>query len=66
MRLSTLFFSLAALFVAVSATPGFSVNNRGELVSRQDCCEDPPGCGCPDVSQFLSTTSFCYLPTNIL
>ncbi|KAJ7702094.1 hypothetical protein B0H16DRAFT_1640064 [Mycena metata] len=50
MRLSTLFFSLAALFVAVSATPGFSVNNRGELVSRQDCCEDPPGCGCPDVS----------------
>ncbi|KAJ7606937.1 hypothetical protein DFH06DRAFT_1347712 [Mycena polygramma] len=40
--------SLAVLFVAVSATPGYSTNKRGELVSRQDCCEDPPGCGCPD------------------
>ncbi|KAJ6485415.1 hypothetical protein C8R47DRAFT_1130122 [Mycena vitilis] len=48
MRLSTIFFSLAALFVAVGATPGYSVNKRGDLVSRQDCCEDPPGCGCPD------------------
>ncbi|KAK7013954.1 hypothetical protein R3P38DRAFT_3004280, partial [Favolaschia claudopus] len=48
MRLSTIFFSLAALFVAVNATPGYTVNKRGELVSRQDCCEDPPGCGCPD------------------
>ncbi|KAF8181174.1 hypothetical protein K438DRAFT_1841346 [Mycena galopus ATCC 62051] len=47
MRLSTMLFSLAVLFVAVGATPGYSVNKRGELVSRQDCCEDPPGCGCP-------------------
>ncbi|KAJ7029422.1 hypothetical protein C8F04DRAFT_1237015 [Mycena alexandri] len=54
MRLSTIFFSLAAFFVAVSATSGFSVNNRGELVSRQDCCEDPPGCGCPDTSNDLA------------
>ncbi|KAJ7045317.1 hypothetical protein C8F04DRAFT_1228312 [Mycena alexandri] len=53
MRLSTIFFSLAALFVAVSATPGYSVNKRGELSSRQDCCEDPPGCGCPDTSNEL-------------
>ncbi|KAJ7731043.1 hypothetical protein B0H16DRAFT_205942 [Mycena metata] len=63
MRLSTLFFSLAALFVAVSATPGFSVNNRGELVSRQDCCEDPPGCGCPD---FCSGACARLLPLNSL
>lgn len=36
MRLSTVLFSLATLFVAVGATPGYSVNKRGELVSRQD------------------------------
>ncbi|KAK6969470.1 hypothetical protein R3P38DRAFT_756062 [Favolaschia claudopus] len=29
MRLSTIFFSFAALFVAVNATPGFSTNKRG-------------------------------------
>ncbi|KAJ7230616.1 hypothetical protein GGX14DRAFT_554102 [Mycena pura] len=47
MRLSTVLFSLAALFAVVGATPGYTVNKRGELASRQDCCEDPPGCGCP-------------------
>ncbi|KAJ6517239.1 hypothetical protein C8R47DRAFT_1189666 [Mycena vitilis] len=31
MRLSTMLLSLAALFVAVSATPGYSTNKRGEL-----------------------------------
>ncbi|KAJ7346394.1 hypothetical protein DFH08DRAFT_871109 [Mycena albidolilacea] len=47
MRLSTILFSLAALFVAVGASPGYSVDKRGELVPRV-CCLDPPGCGCPD------------------
>ncbi|EIM88762.1 uncharacterized protein STEHIDRAFT_166768 [Stereum hirsutum FP-91666 SS1] len=50
MRLSIL-FSLAALVAAVAASPGdgwgTTINKRGELISRQDCCEDPPGCGCP-------------------
>jgi hypothetical protein len=31
MRLPTILFSLAALFVVVGATPGYSVNKWGEL-----------------------------------
>jgi hypothetical protein len=38
MRLSTILFSLAALFVAVGASPGYSVDKRGELVPRVVSC----------------------------
>ncbi|OTB04126.1 hypothetical protein M426DRAFT_11751 [Hypoxylon sp. CI-4A] len=40
--------NLVALFAALAvAAPGDFLAGQS-LQARQDCCEDPPGCGCTD------------------
>jgi hypothetical protein len=49
--LAVILTTMVAMTVALRAEPR---SNNVLLEVRQDCCEDPPGCGCPDFCSGVS------------